>query len=51
MLKHGAGLSKEVYEVPREIDETVSLLKLQGAGFTIDRLTPEQEAYLSDWRV
>lgn len=51
MLKHGAGLSREVYEVPREIDETVSLLKLQGAGFKIDRLTPEQEAYLSDWRV
>ena len=51
MLKHGAGLSKEVYEVPRAIDETVSLLKLQGAGFQIDRLTPEQEAYLSDWRV
>ena len=51
MLEHGAGLSKEVYEVPREIDETVSLLKLRGAGFEIDRLTPEQEAYLSDWRV
>ena len=51
MLKHGAGLSKQVHEVPKEIDDTVSLLKLQGAGFAIDRLTPEQEAYLSDWRV
>ena len=51
MLKHGAGLSKAVYEVPREIDETVSLLKLQGAGFRIDRLTPEQEAYLAGWSV
>lgn len=51
LCKYGAGLSVQVYEVPKEIDETVSLLKLQGAGFAIDRLTPEQEAYLSDWRV
>lgn len=51
LCKHGAGLSKQVYEVPKEIDDTVSLLKLQGAGFAVDRLTPEQEAYLSDWRV
>ena len=51
MLRHGAGLPKAVYEVPKEIDETVSLLKLQGAGFRIDRLTPEQEAYLAGWSV
>ncbi len=51
MLKHGKDLDKQVYEVPRSIDDAVSLLKLQGAGLEIDTLTPEQEAYLSDWRV
>ncbi len=51
MLKNGAGLDKKVYEVPQEIDEAIAWLKLDGAGFRIDRLTPEQEAYLSDWRV
>lgn len=51
MLRHGADLGKQVYEVPREIDDEVSRLKLAGVGLRIDRLTPEQEAYLSDWRV
>lgn len=51
MLKHGAVMSKQVYEVPREIDDAVSRLKLDGAGFQIDVLTPEQEAYLSGWQV
>ena len=51
MLKHGKDLDKQVYEVPKSIDDAVSLLKLQGAGLEIDTLTPEQEAYLSDWRV
>lgn len=51
MLRHGAKMEKQVYEVPREIDEAVSRLKLDGAGFKIDVLTPEQEAYLSGWKV
>lgn len=51
MLKNGKNLDKQVYEVPESIDDAVSLLKLHGAGFEIDSLTPEQEAYLSDWRV
>lgn len=51
MLKNGRNLDKQVYEVPKSIDDAVSLLKLRGAGFEIDTLTPEQEAYLSDWRV
>ncbi len=51
MLRHGAKMEKQVYEVPREIDDAVSRLKLDGAGFKIDVLTPEQEAYLSGWKV
>ena len=51
LLKHGAHMEKQVYEVPKAIDDAVSRLKLDGAGFRIDTLTPEQEAYLSGWKV
>lgn len=51
MLKNGAGLERLVYEVPQSIDDAVSLLKLNGAGLHIDRLTDEQVAYLSGWQV
>ena len=51
MLKNGKNLAKQVYEVPQEIDDEVSRLKLNGAGLKIDVLTAEQEAYLKDWRV
>lgn len=51
ILKNGKNLAKQVYEVPQEIDDEVSRLKLNGAGLKIDVLTAEQEAYLKDWRV
>ena len=51
MLKNGKGLNKQVYEIPKEIDDAVSLLKLRGAGMEIDHLTPEQEAYMAGWTV
>ena len=51
LVKHGRGLEKRVYEVPREIDEEVSRLKLEGCGMEVDVLTPEQEAYLNSWEV
>ncbi len=51
LAKQGKGLEKRVYEVPREIDEGVSRLKLAGCGMEVDVLTPEQEAYLNSWEV
>lgn len=51
MLKNGAGLKGEVYEVPDEIDAEVSRLKLAGDGFEVDKLTDEQEKYLLGWEV
>ncbi len=51
MLKNGKNLEKAVYEVPKSIDDAVSLLKLAGAGLKIDRLTPEQEAYMAGYSV
>jgi len=44
------GLEPKVYDVPREIDETVARLKLKGIGIEIDELTEEQRRYLQSWR-
>ncbi|MBE0467540.1 MAG: adenosylhomocysteinase [Candidatus Desulforudis sp.] len=49
VLEQGERLEKKVYPVPREIDRRVAELKLNALGITLDRLTPEQEAYLSGW--
>jgi adenosylhomocysteinase len=43
-------LEPKVYDVPREIDEKVAMLKLQGMGIQIDTLTEEQERYLRSWK-
>ena len=46
MAKNRDKLEKKVYEVPKEIDDEVSRLKLAGVGMKVDVLTPEQKAYL-----
>jgi adenosylhomocysteinase len=51
LAQSGAGLTKAVHPVPREIDERVGALKLAGMGVEIDRLTPEQEKYLASWEL
>ena len=40
----------QVYDVPKEIDERVSKLKLESLGVKIDTLTPAQKKYLSSWQ-
>ena len=42
-------LEKKVYSVPRNIDESVSTLKLASMGIDIDVLTPEQIKYMASW--
>jgi adenosylhomocysteinase len=49
IVKHAEGLEKAVHTVPDEIDDEVARLKLQSMGIEIDRLTPEQDAYLRSW--
>ncbi|MGQ0520730.1 MAG: adenosylhomocysteinase [Actinomycetota bacterium] len=51
VVQHAAGLEKRVYDVPREIDSEIARLKLESMGVTLDRLTPEQQEYLSSWTV
>lgn len=43
-------LEKGLYNVPEELDKMVSHLKLETMGIKLEKLTPEQEAYLASWR-
>jgi len=49
MAKNHATMEKKVYSVPEELDKRVAKMKLESMGFSIDRLTPEQEEYLAGW--
>jgi len=42
-------MKPQVYGVPKEIDEIVAHLKLNGLGIDIDEMTEEQEKYISSW--
>ncbi len=49
LLDKGKKLDKEVYPVPREIDDDIARMKLKSMGITIDKLTAEQRKYLAGW--
>lgn len=49
LSQKGKTLEKDVFPVPREIDEKIAEMKLASMGIKIDRLTPEQKKYLSTW--
>ncbi len=43
-------LMTNVLSLPEELDAEVARLKLQALSVKIDRLTPEQKAYLASWK-
>jgi adenosylhomocysteinase len=47
VIKHQGRLSVAVHDVPMEIEEKVSKLKLRSMSIAIDKLTAEQIAYLA----
>lgn len=49
LAKEGRKLDKKVYELPKELDQELALLKLTTMGMKIDTLTPEQISYASDY--
>jgi len=49
LAKEGSSLEVKVYQVPEEIDRTIAELKLKTLGINIDKLTPEQQKYLTSW--
>ncbi len=44
-------MAPKVYAVPKEIDEGIAEIKLKAMGIIIDKLTPEQQRYLSTWEM
>ncbi len=42
-------MKNEVYKVPEEIDNRVASMKLKAMGISLEKLTKEQEKYLSSW--
>ncbi len=51
IVKRSKELENTVYSVPEDIDREIARLKLASLGVAIDRLTPEQEKYLSSWEM
>lgn len=51
LVTHGSGLDASVHRTPEEIDREIARLKLESMGIRIDRLTEEQEKYLSSWEL
>lgn len=49
LAREGKSLKKDVYPVPREIDQEIARMKLASLSINIDKLTPEQEEYLRSW--
>lgn len=50
-VKNSKKLKAQVYDVPKAVEDWVSRLKLASMGIHIDKLTKEQEHYLSSWQV
>ena len=50
LVKNYKTLGNDVYNVPAEIDEKVSRLKLASLVVKIDTLTPEQKKYMNSWQ-
>ena len=42
-------LPVDVYQTPEVIDNRVAEILLNTKGISIDKLTPEQEKYISSW--
>ena len=49
LLTNAAQLSRDVHNVPAEVDREIARLKLAAMGVAIDVLTPKQQHYLSSW--
>ena len=49
IAKHHSEMKPDVYDVPKVIDAEVARLKLRAMAVDIDKLTAEQEKYLTSW--
>jgi len=51
LARNAKTLEQKVYPVPEDIDANIARLKLNAMGLAIDKLTKEQEKYLSSWEM
>jgi adenosylhomocysteinase len=51
LLENSQNMVPGLYEVPAEIDDQVSRIKLDAMGLKVDTLTPDQVQYLNGWEV
>jgi len=51
VVKAPGKLDVKVHDVPEDIEDWVSRLKLESMGLRIDELTGEQKEYLSSWKI
>jgi adenosylhomocysteinase len=49
LYQNGKKLQKQVYVLPKERDQEIAMVKLQTMGLGLDKLTPEQTKYLTDY--
>lgn len=47
LLEHGKDMEKAVHLMPDSINQRIAEIKLKSLGVSIDKLTPEQQAYLN----
>ena len=50
-VKNRRKLKPQVYDVPKAVEDWVARLKLTSMGIHLDKLSKEQERYLSSWQV
>ncbi|WVU12030.1 adenosylhomocysteinase [Natranaerobius thermophilus JW/NM-WN-LF] len=51
LAKEHEQLAKDVYPVPRHLDESIAKLKLKSMGMELEQLTDEQIDYLNSWEI
>ena len=51
LSREGRRLQPKVYPVPQELDREIAELKLRALGVSLDRLTADQQRYLSSWEL
>jgi len=49
LMKNHKDMKPQVYVVPEHLDREIARLKLESMGHHLDKLTPEQEHYLTSW--
>lgn len=49
-VTHKKSLQVKIYHIDREMDQEIARLKLESIGVKIDKLTHEQQVYLTSWQ-